>query len=61
MKSNIKVRVSYGETKNTGNYESKRMDLSVEMDTTVDLFAQDQSYWLQRLKHLVQNELVSTK
>lgn len=31
-KMNRRIRVSYGETINTGNYESKRIDVSLETD-----------------------------
>ena len=43
MNMKRRIRVSYGRTINTGNYESKRLDLSIETDID-DSDLLDESY-----------------
>ncbi len=57
----MKIKVSYGKTKNLGNYESLRLDCSVEQDIVIGTIKSHFHQLYDELVDLVESKLKELK
>ena len=57
MSKQVRIRVNYGKTINLGNYESERIDMSIEMDVDVEGWMAEEVYLLDQLRALVKTQI----
>ncbi len=55
MEKQVRIRVNYGKTINTGNYESERIDMSLEKDVDERNWVKEQSDLFHTLKAMVEH------